>query len=198
MKPVENIYQGSVQTELQYMYKTVSFCKRLSIPMTTSQLANRVYNTAYSLHDGLNDCNMEVIQGEDRGSKRVQLAVPPPCWSMTAFLPRMWEVMATLHLGRYKSSANFDKAFVQCELVEDGAVLNISKVFDSSQTVGASARTWLRFHQRKAPTTQSIVSPDRRSSLLKPCWPRRRAFSCRSWRILIHPTRRRMSRKWPR
>lgn len=66
---------------------------------------------------------MEVVQGKDRGSKTVRLC---PSSTITFLHPSMWEEKAALSHGRYKYSANSDKAFIQCELVEDGTVYSIS------------------------------------------------------------------------
>lgn len=81
--------------------------------MSTALLTSLFFNSYFSLHNSLKDRHVEVIQGEERGSKRVMLAVPPPCGSVASSLPRSLENMATLSTRRYKSKVNFNMAFVQ-------------------------------------------------------------------------------------
>lgn len=109
MKPTENVYLCFDNSDYQYFHKTVTFSKRLSSKMSTTQLANRVYNTSYSLHNGLKDHHMEVIQGESRESKSILLSVPTPCSPVTSILPNILEDVDSLSHGKYKSSANFEK-----------------------------------------------------------------------------------------
>lgn len=137
------------------------FCKLLSVPMTNMQLASQFYNMEYSLHNGLKDHNMEVVQGNELGSKRIWLSVPPPCTPVTSFLPKMWENVATLFHGHHQFSANFDKAFIQCELVEDGTTHSISKLLSAP-----------RLSSRKHPHLAEVSS-----EILNDCKHRKSAHS---------------------
>lgn len=152
----------------QFLYKTVPISKWLSVPMSTTQLASQFYNTTYSVLNGLKDGTVEVTHRDDRSSKNIHVPLLASCVPLTSVLPKMWEDIASRQHDRYNSSTNFEKAFAQCKMGEDGEVHPQSRFLTAPWLSIKIIPTYQRFPPIDSPMIRSTKSPPNHFFQLRP------------------------------